>query len=74
MDELRIRGFLREAETREQVAAWIEKLEAEGYGWTPVGGKRNNRGPIEGSSDPAEALNERITNAIDAILEREWRG
>lgn len=73
MDEDRTRNFLLSATTSEQVRAWIEKLEKEGCKWTPIGGKRNNRGPIEVSSDPAEALNERITNAIDAVLEREWK-
>lgn len=39
--------------------------------WKPVGGKDNNRGPIEAASDPGRALVERITNAVDAVLERE---
>jgi len=72
MDNVRIWSFLQSAETREQVSSWIEKLEAEGYQWQSIGGRRNNRGPIEVSADPSEALNERITNAIDAVLEREW--
>jgi len=47
-------------------------LETEGYRWVPVGGISNNSGAIEIGADPAESLNERITNAIDAVLEREW--
>ena len=35
----------------------------------PVGGRPNNAGVIEVSSDPALASVERITNAIDAVLE-----
>ncbi len=39
--------------------------------WVPVGGKENNRGPIEVSADPGRSLVERLTNGIDAILEAE---
>src|SRR3989338_2277660 len=37
--------------------------------WQPVGDKVNNKGMIEISSDPGRALVERVTNAIDALLE-----
>ena len=40
--------------------------------WQPVGGKKNNSGIIEMGSDPASSLTERITNGIDAVLERQW--
>jgi hypothetical protein len=30
--------------------------------WLPVGGKENNRGPIEVSADPGRSLIERVTN------------
>jgi hypothetical protein len=39
--------------------------------WTPVGGKENNRGIIDVATDPGRSLVERITNAIDAVLEDE---
>ena len=39
--------------------------------WLPVGGRDNNAGTIEASSDPGRAIVERITNAIDAVLELE---
>jgi hypothetical protein len=39
--------------------------------WVPVGGRDNNRGPIEVSADPGRSLVERVTNAIDAVLEGE---
>jgi len=39
--------------------------------WIPVGGRENNVGTIEGSADPGRSIVERITNGIDAILEKE---
>jgi len=39
--------------------------------WVPVGGRENNVGTIEGSADPGRSIVERITNGIDAILEKE---
>ncbi len=39
----------------------------------PVGDSENNLATINLGRDPAAGLVERITNAIDAILEREWR-
>ncbi|MBI5099020.1 MAG: ATP-binding protein [Nitrospirae bacterium] len=39
--------------------------------WVPLGGRDNNRGPIEISTDPGRSLVERITNSIDAVLESE---
>src|SRR5438876_1037330 len=42
-----------------------------GYGWRPVGDNEANYGLINLGSDPGHALIERITNAIDAVIERE---
>ena len=39
--------------------------------WVPFGGRENNRGTIETSTDPGRSLVERLTNGIDAILEDE---
>ena len=39
--------------------------------WKPVGGRDNNSGPINVAADPGRSLVERLTNAIDAVLERE---
>lgn len=39
--------------------------------WRPVGDRENNRGTIEVSADPGRSIVERVTNAIDAILEAE---
>lgn len=38
----------------------------------PVGGRMNNLATINIGSDPAAGVTERITNAIDAVLEKEW--
>src|SRR5215208_5694823 len=40
--------------------------------WAPVGGRDNNMATINLGSDPAAGLVERVTNAIDAVLERAW--
>lgn len=40
--------------------------------WKPVGGNENNLATINLGSDPAAGVVERITNAIDAVLDREW--
>ncbi len=39
--------------------------------WTAVGGRKNNRGTIDVSTDPGRSLVERLTNGVDAILEAE---
>jgi len=39
----------------------------------PVGRRENNLATINIGSDPAAGLIERVTNAIDAVLEREWQ-
>lgn len=39
--------------------------------WRPLGDRENNRGIVEVSADPGRSLVERITNAIDAVLEAE---
>jgi hypothetical protein len=40
--------------------------------WKPVGGIDNNLAIINLGSDPAGGVIERVTNAIDAVLEDEW--
>jgi len=40
--------------------------------WSPVGGNDNNLAIIGIGSDPAAGLIERITNALDAIIDRMW--
>jgi hypothetical protein len=63
------------ASTSGEVAAAVEAFEAAHGGrssWAPIGGKENNRGPIEVSADPGRSLVERLTNGIDAVLEAEY--
>lgn len=62
------------ANTAEEAIAAVERFtEANtSASWTPVGGRRNNCGPIEASSNPARALVERVTNAVDAVLDFEF--
>ena len=64
---------LLEATRKPEVATIIKKLEEKGFRWEAVGGIENNSGTIDIGADPAECLAERITNAIDAVVEREWR-
>ncbi len=65
---------LLEAAQVHQVTDVIRDLsEKEDVGWVPVGGKQNNLATINIGSDPAAGVIERITNAIDAVLEREWQ-
>jgi hypothetical protein len=40
--------------------------------WKPVGDRDNNLATINLGSDPAAGVVERITNAIDGVLERKW--
>jgi len=41
------------------------------YTWRPVGDNEANYGLINIGSDPGNALIERVTNAIDGVVERE---
>lgn len=41
--------------------------------WVAVGGRPNNRGIIEVSANPGRAVVERVTNAIDAVLDAEFQ-
>ena len=61
------------ARSKDLVAAKmaVETLEKEGFKWRAVGDRENNFGLINIGSDPGHALVERITNAIDAVIERE---
>jgi hypothetical protein len=49
-----------------------ERLEREhDFRWRAVGDRENNYGSINMGSDPGVAFVERVTNAIDAVVERE---
>ena len=64
-----------ESKTTQQVRDLIDKLKQE-VGrrllWKDVGDRENNLATINMGTDPAGALTERITNAIDAVLDYEW--
>ncbi len=59
--------------TEEELRAWLVEVDRSvgGLAWTPVGGIENNVHAVEVASDPAAALVENVTNAIDAILDLE---
>lgn len=48
-----------------------EFLAEEDLSWQPLGQQNNNVGIIRSGSNPANALTERITNGIDAVIERQ---
>ena len=63
-----------EAKTSADFAALETTLASRGaVNWRPVGDMDDNFGAINAASDSRLALNERITNMIDAILEKEAR-
>jgi len=69
----RLPSFLN-AHSSHDVRRLIQDLEGQDHAiWVPVGGRENNLATINLGSDPAAGLVERITNAIDAVLEREWQ-
>ncbi len=62
------------AETRnldEALAAVGLLVKDHKFSWRPVGDRENNYGSINIGSDPGHAFVERVTNAIDAVIERE---
>lgn len=64
---------LLKANTAKEVTDLLENL-IDNYSvdWTPVGGYKDNIATINIGTDPAAGLAERITNAIDAVMELEW--
>lgn len=58
---------LRSMNTAADVEDFIETEKLE---WRALGGRDNNVGIVRSGSDPAQALTERVTNGIDAILDR----
>ena len=61
------------ANTPKEVTNVIKKIGASKILWENVGQRRNNLATINIGTDPAAGVTERITNAIDAVLEKEWR-
>ena len=62
-----------DAHKPDEVRKLIQKIGTSKIRWENVGGKRNNTGIINIGTDPAGGVTERITNAIDAVLEKEWK-
>src|SRR5882724_10126829 len=67
---------LQEADTITDMERALELFEGDHVGeikWFPVGGKdkENNSGIINVATDPGRSIVERITNAVDGVLERE---
>lgn len=61
------------ASTVSEITDILEQIHEEySTHWIPVGGRPNNLATINIGTDPAAGLTERITNAIDATLEKEW--
>jgi hypothetical protein len=61
-----------QAEDLAAALAVVKDLERRcGYLWRPVGDNEANYGLINIGSDPGHALIERVTNAIDGVVERE---
>src|ERR1700761_4990092 len=74
MDTLTFFKALLHSNAAPNIDSAVAQFEAEhgpAVKWVPVGGRENNRGSVEVSGDPGRALVERITNAIDAVLEAE---
>lgn len=61
------------ANTAKEVTDFLETLiDKYTVQWTPVGGYKDNIATINIGTDPAAGLAERITNAIDAVIELKW--
>lgn len=65
--------LLTASHTREvtDALAEYEAANPNSYDYQPVGRRENNIGAIEVASDPARSMIERVTNMLDALLERE---
>jgi hypothetical protein len=56
----------------EEVREVLQEIGPARYRFDPVGNRKNNLATINIGTDPAAGVAERITNAIDAVLEKEW--
>lgn len=61
------------ATTPPEIRKIIQRMGASKVRWEDVGGRRNNLATINIGTDPAAGVTERITNAIDAVLEKQWK-
>jgi hypothetical protein len=62
-------GDLLAARTLKDARRAIAALTELGYGWAPLGAKEGNFGLVNIGSDPGFAFVERITNALDAVID-----
>ena len=60
------------AHKAEEVRKILIKIGKSKMRWDAVGNRKNNLATINIGTDPAAGVTERITNAIDAVLEKEW--
>jgi hypothetical protein len=64
---------LLEAYSMKDARRAVAALERDGYEWTPLGGTEGNFGLVNIGSDPGFAFVERITNALDAVIDEAAR-
>jgi hypothetical protein len=73
MDESTLLARLLTADKLEEVREALDdfvQLKSSWIAWRPVGDRKNNSGTIQAAGDPARSLMERVTNGIDAVIER----
>lgn len=73
MDESKLLAELLASDKLDEVRALLDEYATSQAGWVtwrPVGDRRNNSGTIQAAGDPARSLMERVTNGIDAVIER----
>ncbi|MCG3254818.1 MAG: hypothetical protein KAU62_01940 [Candidatus Heimdallarchaeota archaeon] len=63
-------GSIKNALEVDELISQLEKAKL--ISWLPVGGIENNEGTIDSATDPADSLFERVTNAMDAMIELEY--
>jgi hypothetical protein len=74
MDELAALALLLEARSLKDARRAAGALTGLGYVWAPLGGKEGNFGLVNIGSDPGFAFVERITNALDALIDHAAAG
>jgi len=65
--------LLLESRTLKDAKRVVNLLVGMGFGWLPLGEKEGNFGLVNIGSDPGFAFIERITNALDALIDEAAR-
>src|ERR1035441_3802465 len=65
--------LLLESRTLKDAKRVVNMLVGMGFGWMPLGEKEGNFGLVNIGSDPGFAFIERITNALDALIDEAAR-